>query len=576
MSAISISAAVPQLGNNVATPCGQYLLRIVINWDTSISPEEQFFTASVYDGYASSQQFLVSFQDIFEVNGDEITYVKDVVVNRWSSQALTQVRVYNSAETQSDFLFFTPLGQWEINNVLAVTDINGQGTVSVTTQTNNNTVPLQLEISLDDNLYFGTNTLSGLTAGDYTLYVRDAYGCKQTETFTINATPNFQVYNDFKFVSPLNPIIFAEVNNNLPSYLNTLSYSQNTSINYRKNYYRFLDTETGQYQFRSNFDVNKAFLLNCGEIVNEIPVNQISDNLNQQDIRDAQLFFDNGNLYAYFNGTGNIYDTDGNVIGQNTLNGDLLLDQVQGELIVLETYGVVEILDLVDFDGIGTAMKLNYTTPIQETTLKLTTYYDLDNFEVYEFSVNYDLVEGDYQLVIINTKEADYNENNPLDSATFISEAFEVNQEVSDFHKIVWKNSENNQISWDTGIECFTRLPYRFEPTFEPIDENEIYTTDTTKFMLESEVYESYVFNFEPLPLNMARQLLYISSSDYLKVDDVFYVKEETPEMEAAIGSNLYVVKLKLTVASNYNSNEREGMTTSRGTVDTEGFLKLN
>mgnify|MGYP000099420839 FL=1 len=46
--------------------------------------------------------------------------------------------------------------------------------------------------------------------------------------------------------------------------------------------------------------------------------------------------------------------------------------------------------------------------------------------------------------------------------------------------------------------------------------------------------------------------------------------------MEAAIGSNLYVVKLKLTVSSNYNSNEREGMTTSRGTVDTEGFLKLN
>jgi hypothetical protein len=576
MSAIVVSAAVPVLGSNVSTPCGQYLLRLVIDWDTNVSPEVQFFTASVYDGYGSQQDFLVSFQDIFETNNGVITYVKDVEVNRWSSQALTQVRAYNSSETESDFLFFTPLGQWEISNVLATTDINGQGTVTVTTQTNNNTVPLQLELSVNDVDYFGTNTLTGLTAGDYTLYVRDAYGCKQTATFTINETPNFQVYNNFKFVSPLNPIVFAEVNDNLPSYLNTLSYSQNTPVNYRKNYYRFTDTETGRYQFRSNFDVNKVFLLNCGEVVNEIAVDQISDNLNQQDIRDAQLFFDNGFLYAYFNGTGNIYDTDGNVIGQNTLNGDLLLDQVQGELLVLETYGVVEILDLVDFDGIGTAMKLNYTTPIVESTLKLTTYYDLDNFEVYEFSVNYDLTESEYQLAIVNTTTADYDANNPLSSATFISEIFEISQEISDFHKIEWKNSENNQISWDTGIQCFNRLPYRFEPTFEPIDENEIYTTDTTKFMLESEVYESYVFNFEPLPLNMARQILYISSSDYLKIDDVFYVKEETPEMEAAIGSNLYIVKLKLTVASNYNSNEREGMTTSRGTVDTEGFLKLN
>lgn len=576
MSAIQIQAAVPQLGSNVTTPCGQYQLRVVVVWDLTVAPEESFFTISVYNGYASEQNFLLTNQDIFDQNANEITYVKDVEVNRWGSQALTQIRVYNSNETESDFLFFTPLGQWEISSVLATTDINGQGTVSVTTQTNNNTVLLQLELSVNDVDYFGTNTLTGLTAGDYTLYVRDAYGCKQTATFTINETPNFQVYNNFKFVSPLNPIVFAEVNNNLPSYLNTLSYSQKTPVNYRKNYYRFKDTETGTYQFRSNYEVNKVFLLNCGEIISEYPVNQISDNLNQQDIRDAQLFFDNGFLYAYFNGTGNIYDTDGNIIGQNTLNGDLLLDQVQGELIVLETYGVVEILDLVDFEGVGTAMKLNYTTPISETTLKLTTYYDLDNFEVYEFSLNYDLIKGEYQLAIVNTTTDDFDATNPLNLATFISEVFETGEDVSNYHKMEWKNSENNQISWDTGIQCMTRLPYRFEPVFEPIDENEIYTTDTTKFMLESEVYESYVFNFEPLPLNMARQLLYISSSDYLKIDDVFYVKEETPEMEAAIGSNLYIVKLKLTVASNYNSNEREGMTTSRGTVDTEGFLKLN
>ncbi len=515
MSAITIQAAVPINDSQVSNPCARYTLRIVIKWDLTQEPEPDFIFFNIYDGYASQVTKVMTNVDIDSQTSNEITYVKDVEVNRWSSQALTKIYAYTQGEIDNDFLFFTPLGQWEINNVLAVTDINGQGTVSVTTQTNNNTVPLQLELSINDVDYFGTNTLSGLTAGDYTLYVRDAYGCKQIQTFTINETPNFQVYNNFKFVSLLTPIVFAEVNNNLPSHLNTLSYNQDTSINYRKNYYRFLDTETAKFQFRSNFDVNKAFLLNCGEIVNEIPVNQISDNLNQQDIRDAQLFFDNGNLYAYFNGTGNIYDTDGNVIGQNTLNGDLLLDQVQGELIVLETYGVVEILDLVDFDGIGTAMKLNYTTPIQETTLKLTTYYDLDNFEVYEFDVSFDLVESEYQIAIVNEIEANYDENNPLASATYLSEIFETNQNVSDYHKLVWKNSENNQISWDTGIECFTRLPYRFEPTFEPIDENEIYTTDTTKFMLESEVYESYVFNFEPLPLNMARQLLYISSSDY-------------------------------------------------------------
>jgi hypothetical protein len=335
-------------------------------------------------------------------------------------------------------------------------------------------------------------------------------------------------------------------------------------------------TDTLQFQFRSNYDINKAYLISCGEIVEELQVMLLSANLNQKDIRDAIFYFENGFLYAYYDGTGNIYDDDGNAIGSNTLNGSLLFDQVPGELLSIETLGVIEILEVINNPNVGQVMKLNYNQPINGLYLKITTYYNADNFEVYQFDVSLIRPVGDYQVVIVNNATADFDALNPLVNASFLSEVISVVEQFSNpVFELIWKNSENNQMSWDTGIECVNYLPKQIEPIYEAQDENEIYTTDTTKFMLESEVYDVFTFVFDVVSQITARQIALIASSDYLKIDDNFYVKEETPEISANIGSNTYRVSLKLTLASNYNSNEREGLTRNANTVDTSGFLQI-
>jgi hypothetical protein len=93
--------------------------------------------------------------------------------------------------------------------------------------------------------------------------------------------------------------------------------------------------------------------------------------------------------------------------------------------------------------------------------------------------------------------------------------------------------------------------------------------------MLESEVYDVFKFVIHRVSQITARQLMFIVSNDFLKIDDNFYVKEETPEVERLGVTNSYNVTLTLTLASNYNSNEREGITRNANTANTDGFLRL-
>ena len=95
--------------------------------------------------------------------------------------------------------------------------------------------------------------------------------------------------------------------------------------------------------------------------------------------------------------------------------------------------------------------------------------------------------------------------------------------------------------------------------------------------MLEGEVYETYIFVLDAVPTNVARQLLYITSSDNLVINGLNYVKEDTPEIVGLVGSNLYTVSMKLTLADNYNSNSESGTEEIFNGSDTglSGFLGI-
>ena len=559
MSVISIiSTSAQQATTN---PCSQMRMALTFTFDTNQAPQQTIIPIR-YD-YNQPNEVLVyaSVLDIVSTVGGVITYEVARNIPRRTSP-LTSVKVESQTGLYTQIIQ-TPTGisQWSIENATSITGVDNLGTVTVDTNVSTTGTPLNLEYSLDDVTYVNNNVITGVAPGDYTLYVKDDFGCTKTQFVTVLSEPTFGVLNNFSHVSLLNSIPFTKINNDPANFDNTPSYKVDAETLYSDLIYQYKANDVINFQFRSNYDVNKAYLLDCGVIQQELAVNQITDNLNQRDIRQMRPYFQQGILYLYNDGTGNVYENDGTtVIGQNEFDGGLLNTQQIGDVIELENIGLVQIIAITEISAGIFALKTSYNQSISDPYVKVTTFLDsLTNFNVFEFSYTIsalDTTDKRYQIVLVLNSDEDFDPANPLVNATHVSEVFTPFQNKK-LHKFVWKNSENNQFNWDTGIECLSYLPKLFEPTFQPEDENEIYTTDTSQFMLESDIKETYTFNFDVLSLIQFRHLNFITSNDYLQIDGLFYVKEETPEGEALIGSNGYDVKAKLSVSSNYNSNER-------------------
>ena len=553
MSAITIISAVGIEATGAANKCQSFDLVLTTEYDTNVAPQESVLVIQVFNDGANSN-FLYTSSDIVSTVGGVITYEKNVTIPRRTTPTTT-IKVNTVSSSQIAQASFTPLiSLWQLTGATVQTDINNAGTATANVFVSTVTQNLELEYSLNDVDYFESNVFTGLALGDYTLYARDAFGCQKSIEFSV---VEGQQLNNFLFASLLNPVPFTRANTDLPNFDNTPSYSELTSYKYDDLNYKYPNEGSLKFQYRSNYNINEVDLLECGTRVQSITPTKITNNLNQEDIRDSRIIFRDGFLFAYYDGTGNIYDSGGTVIGANNLNGDLLQSQVSGAFIEVEGIGTVQILEVILDEDLGYIMKLNVTSPIVDDYRKVTTVFSLQNFEVYEFDVDLNIDPSFYQVLITSKESLNIGETNIKQLLSEVI-AIENDFDYSKVFKHVWKNSENNQINWDTGIECYNYLPKLFNPVFEPQDDNEIYTTDTSKFQIESEVYETYKFHYDLLSLIQARQINMIASSDFLKINDIFYVKEETPEITANIGSNTYKAVLKLTVSSNYNSNENE------------------
>ena len=564
MAVINISSY--SVSENVANPCNEFDLSIIFQWDTNEAPQQTFIQLIINENQPSQQNFTVNNSDIISNNFGIITYEKEITVPRLSTQSSYNCTVRNLGgqyEATSVFPASTLLSVWTIGEIQIFTEVNGTGTITIPTVLNTQTKDLGFEYSTDGTTYVNNNVITNLSAGDYTVYVRDIYGCEKTKEITIVDTPSSTVNptNTFSHVSLLNSLPFTKVNNDNPNFDNTPSYNVDAETLYSDLVYQYKANDILRFQFRSNYDINKAYLLDCGVIQQELAVTEVQNNLNQKDIRQMRSTLENGELYLFNDGTGNVYAQDGTtVIGVNEFDGTLLESQVEGDVIELDGIGLIQILGITELEPDVFALRLNYNQAIANPYIKVTSFINEDtvNFNVYEFSYSIDPLDTTdkrYQIGI-SIYSGTYLPPTLLNSISYISEVF-VPFQNRKLHKFVWKNSENNQFNWDTGIECLTYLPKLFDPTFEPQDENEIYTTDTSKFMLESDITETFRFNFDVLSLMQFRHLNFITSNDFLQIDGVFYVKEETPEGEALIGSNGYDVNCKLSVSSNYNSNSR-------------------
>lgn len=416
---------------------------------------------------------------------------------------------------------------------------------------------LNPQFSLDNVNFQTSNTFGGLLEGSYTLYIKDAFGCLKTKNFTIEPFVNNIVQlNNLLYVSKSNSIRFAErVDFDFfhKTDENTLSCEVDVIKPYKQ--IQVFKEEIITTQFKSNYDINRAVVID-GLDEHELVILKKTNNINLKDKRSATKYnLGNGKVGIFFT-SGDIYDFDTNaVIGSYQLNGYLPEWAKKGNVFSLDNiwYNIHDIY----FDESKNAdiIIINSIYIGGDTQVLTAAQYNRENYDVYEFSIDMSVYLNRNIKVKILGSSTDLNH-----LQEYLSEEIHVQKNIENSLEIRYKNTKNTDVLYSTGIEHLIRIPYDLN-SGKDVNLSENHKTDDKVLLLESSIYESNNFKFEPLTKELWRKLKIALSHDIVYIDGVGYVKEEDFETEGPLGqTNLYVLSVTMTkngqIYSIKNSND--------------------
>lgn len=427
---------------------------------------------------------------------------------------------------------------------------------------------LELEYSLDDSNWHPSSIyiFSGLPAGNYTLYVRDQFGCKVSKSFFIDA---FGIDDPYFYISKSNSIQFAQRVSwgNCSDYKNdenTLSCETDVPLPYTE-IQQFQNCDSITTQFRSNFSAVGGNV-EVGSVTIGLTVNKVSNNMRLKDRRDATIYNLGDGKSGIFFTAGDVFDYDlGTKIGEYTLNG--LLPEWGKVGNYVKVSGAWFEIENIIFDELKNAEVLVISRDTGGTWgFEARCLYNLFNYEVYEFTI--DMSQYTDQTIRTSINMSDPN----FGSIELHSELIHVQNRHLNTLEIRYKNKTNTDIFYATGIENKLRLPIE-RIDGKPSDESEVHKTDTSAILLSSEIHETNVFEFQPVTKQMMWKLVQALSHSDVLLDDVGYVKESV-EVEGALEeTNLYVVKATMIRAKGAFSESGEGLNISQTNVEIPGLV---
>lgn len=397
----------------------------------------------------------------------------------------------------------------------------------------------EIEYSLDDVNWQEENQFTGLLEGEYTLYVRDDFGCSFEYDFSISAL-NIERLPYFKLPKS-NSIRFAERVewgncSNYKNEDNTLS-CESEVLKPFKHTILMQSCDVVTTQFRSNYNENIVTVIRENGDEQNITVNQMTNNMGVTDKRDARKYnLGNGKTGIYFI-SGNIYDyVTESVTGTYALNGLLPYWGVVGNIMSLDGL-FFQIQDIVFDDSVNAdVLVIDNVYTGANTTAIAASEYNIENFEEWEFIINFNNYLNETIQIRINSNDNDFT------NLVQLSEDINTKTVHEDTLEIKYKNSTNTDLNFSRGLQCILRLPYtRIDG--EILDESENNKTDTTTILLNATIYNLDRFTFEPIVKQIMRQLSLALSHDTITINGVGYVKNDSLEIDGALEeSNLYVV----------------------------------
>ncbi|RUT68694.1 hypothetical protein D0817_20250 [Flavobacterium cupreum] len=438
---------------------------------------------------------------------------------------------------------------------------------------NINTAGLNLEYSLNGVSWQIENTFSGLDIGDFTLFVRDQYGCSFEKPFSVN---EFGIQVPYSYMSKSNAIRYANRitwgdSANYKTDENTLSCEVDVDTVYRE-VQQFQSADIVPTQFRSNYANNVAKIIkeDLSEVI--IPVEKKSSNIGIKDKRDARKYnLDNGKTGVYFL-AGNTYDYDTNATtGTYSLNGLLPEWATVGNYIVISNAWFL--IEQIIFDESKNAdvivFSQNYTG--SETSIVAGSIFNRFNYEVYEYYI--DMVDYIDQHFQVELKKTDPN----FTTITYLSEEIWCKIKHEDVLEIRYYNTTNTDIFYATGIQFKIRIPLTIQKGAVD-EESDIHKTDTDAILLSADLYEGDQFIFEPVTKEIWRKIMIALSHEKVFLNGVGYVKNGSFSTEGPLEkSNLYVLTANMLKTGNiYNSQGSGNIDFDGSQVEVPGLIETD
>lgn len=410
---------------------------------------------------------------------------------------------------------------------------------------------LTLQYSLDNVVWQSSNIFTGQAEGDYTLYVKDNYGCVKSKTYSIYVRGHRDPY---LFISNANAISFKKQEvwdeyNIFKNDENSLAYQSDNDLTYCSSIL-FQTLDKTRIQFKSNFSDITVKLRKEDFSEVGLVLEKMSTNLDRFSRMDAVYYkYRTGKTGIFFN-TGWTYTSAGVQIEEYALNGNLPDMAIIGSLISIDGLGIFKIEDIIFDEAIAKkVIVVNNSFEGDFTNTIVESVYDLLPFEVYEFEIDWSLYgAGIYDVTIENSD--DYN-----DSLFYLSENISIEDKHENTVAIKYFNNNNRDIFYKYGIQHFIRVPIVTMKTL-PKDETNVNINDDNVVSTKSTVNEAKEFTFGDMIDSIMLNTVIALSCDYVFIQDIGYVKEGGVTIENKSIANVYNVKaVMLKRGRNYSIN---------------------
>lgn len=496
------------------------------------------------------------------------------VIKSGSSNVINVSEYFNEP-----FFYFRRVGQQNIVLTVASDYFSGS-TVSASVDYLNQLTErpnplLQIQYSLDGYNWFDDGTFSGQVPGDYTLFIKDGMGCTIQKDFKIKGTVGQRT--PFFFISEANSISFSQSQvwnneqNGIYKNPNNVLATSDLQENLYKERLIFRKEDEVRIQFKSNYEYHDISVEDCegnDTGLNPTSPEKMSNNMNLYESLDCKLVgLSNTRAGIYFD-SGNYYDINGTVEGTYELFGNLPDSAVIDNKIRIPGRGVFVIQDVIYNEELNKKLivfnmnnSIGVNFPVDEI---MQCHYNLLNFEVYEFNIDFSvpiIKSGLEKLIRVNIRATD----DLFDEIFFCSE-YSLIVDSDDFNGnkylgINYYGSNNRSIFYLYGIEHFIRAEIIDISSYID-DDNDILKGDLHTYLTESTVHKGIKILFSEVTYRMMMKLSLALSSEFLFVNGLGYVKDKSLKIEQIEHTNLYTMECQLiSTNSNYNpmANQRTG-----------------